>query len=502
VLLGSLPASIFLAADVDAARLGLAGNDAFRSTVDAEIERSRFFERCFALLLVQPLPGRHGHLPRWCARVRREVRPVDRVALYGGSTIEILLPEVAAEQAAEMARALIAPHEGEPALAAGVAAFPDAGTVADELVEAALAAVRRADPAAPLQTAETHSLRTLAPEGAADEEGPILQSPAMRSAVELVPRLSRSAIPVLLLGETGAGKEVIARLIHESGSRRPRPLVAVNCGAIPAQLVEGTLFGHEKGSFTGAMAQQKGVFEAADGGTVLLDEVGELPAAAQAALLRVLETKRVVRVGSTREIEVDVRLVAATHRDLEAMCASGAFRSDLYYRISTMVLHVPPLRERREDIPLLAARFLRLAAAAEGGPQRTVDPEALELLVDYPWPGNVRELRNAVERAVVVADGARIGPRDLPERIRARKGAPERRTEPAPAEAQGPAVPEASTGSLKERMERFERDTLIAALRAASGSQSEAARLLDVPLRTFQHKIKAHGIRKVYGASE
>jgi DNA-binding NtrC family response regulator len=319
----------------------------------------------------------------------------------------------------------------------------------------------------------------------------------MRAVADLIPRLSRSAIPVLLLGETGAGKEVVARLIHESGPRRAGPLVALNCGAIPGQLVEGALFGHEKGAFTGAVQQQKGVFEAADGGTVLLDEVGELPAPAQAALLRVLETKRVVRLGSTREIEVDVRLIAATHRDLEAMCAAGAFRSDLYYRISTMVLHLPPLRERREDIAPLAARFLRLASAAEGGPPRSFEPEAVELLVHYPWPGNVRELRNAIDRAVVIADGPRIGARDLPERIwGARKPTPE------PAAGAAPAVAAPSTGSLKERMERFERDMLVEALRQVSGNQSEAARLLDVPLRTLQHKIKGHGIRKVYGVKE
>jgi DNA-binding NtrC family response regulator len=216
----------------------------------------------------------------------------------------------------------------------------------------------------------------------------------------------------------------------------------------------------------------------------------------------VLETKRVTRLGSTREIEVDVRLVAATHRDLEAMCAAGTFRSDLYYRISTMALRVPPLRERREDIPALAARFLRMATAAEGGPERTLDPEALELLVDYPWPGNVRELRNAIERAVVVADATRIGPRDLPERIRARKASSERPASAPPLSVQSPPDLVTTTGSLKERIERFERDTLIEALRAASGSQSEAAKRLDVPLRTFQHKIKLHGIRKTYGADE
>ena len=263
----------------------------------------------------------------------------------------------------------------------------------------------------------------------------------------------------------------------------------MNCGAIPAQLVEGALFGHEKGSFTGAVQQQKGIFEAADGGTVLLDEMGELPAAAQAALLRVLETKRVVRVGSTREIEVDVRLIAATHRDLEAMCATGAFRADLYYRLSAMVLNVPPLRDRREDIAPLAARFLARAAAAAGLPPRTLDAGG---------PGAARELPLARQRARAA------------QRHRARGRGCRRRSDRAMRPARAHPLPQPprhreclptpqdaasrSGGSLKERMDRFERDTLLEALRECSGNQSEAARRLDVPLRTLQHKVKTHGI--------
>jgi len=207
---------------------------------------------------------------------------------------------------------------------------------------------------------------------------------------------------------TGTGKEVLARLIHEGGPRRDKPLVAVNCGAIPAELLESTLFGHERGAFTGAGQQQKGLFEAADGGTIMLDEVGELPAAAQVALLRVLEEKRVRRVGATREIEVDVRVIAATHRDLEAMVEARSFRRDLFYRLNGVDVTLPPLRARREDIAPLAERFLKKAAKANGREVRSIAPEAMVLLKEYGWPGNVRELRNAVERAVVIAEAARL----------------------------------------------------------------------------------------------
>jgi transcriptional regulator with GAF, ATPase, and Fis domain len=325
----------------------------------------------------------------------------------------------------------------------------------------------------------------------------VAKSPAMRALVDTAMRVARSSIPVLLQGETGAGKEVLSRLIHRSGPRKARPLVCVNCGAIPSQLVESTLFGHEKGAFTGALQQQKGVFEAADGGTVLLDEIGELPAPAQAALLRVLETKRVTRVGSTREIEVDVRVIAATHRDLEAMSEGGGFRVDLYYRLSAMVIPIPPLRKRREDIAHLAARFLAHATEAAGRAAMSLDPDALAMLERYAWPGNARELRNALDRAAVIAEGDVVTPLDLPERVRA-GGA----VTAAPPKADPTAEVPAHVGTLKERMERFERSTLVAALRECDGHQATAARLLDVPLRTMQYKIKTYGLKKQYGADD
>jgi transcriptional regulator with GAF, ATPase, and Fis domain len=338
-----------------------------------------------------------------------------------------------------------------------------------------------------------------------------------------------------LRGETGTGKEVLTRLIHNHGPRRDKPLVCVNCAAIPSQLVESTLFGHRKGAFTGAIADQKGVFEEADGGTLLLDEIGELPAAAQAALLRALETKRITRLGTTREILVDVRVIAATHRDLDAMSKTGAFRSDLLFRLNAFEVPIPPLRERREDIALLAVRFLGREAQAAGREAMSIDPEALALLEHHSWPGNVRELRNTIERAVVVADGDAILPRDLPERLRAAAPrleasldpASDRASEPTPPPASAPSTPVSAaapfapisaskapeaaapssgpglyTGGLEERKKAFERDVLVAALRETAGHQTAAARMLDLPLRTFQFKMKAHGLRKHYSTGE
>jgi DNA-binding NtrC family response regulator len=271
-------------------------------------------------------------------------------------------------------------------------------------------------------------------------------------------------------------------------------MMVVNCGAIPEQLVESTLFGHMKGAFTGAIQDQKGVFEAADGSTVFLDEIGELSPAAQAALLRVLDTNRVMRVGSTREIDVDVRVLAATHRTLEAMFERGAFREDLFYRLSAMTLTVPSLRERPDDVEPLVARFLREAGHAYGGRVRGVQPSALALLKRYPWPGNVRELRNAIHRAVAIAQSDEIGEEDLPERVcRAAGASPTRQASSGGAGAGKLAL---QPDGLKGTLRALEIQLILDALDAAKGNQTEAAKMLKVPLRTLAHRIKTLGIRK------
>jgi DNA-binding NtrC family response regulator len=312
----------------------------------------------------------------------------------------------------------------------------------------------------------------------------IVVGAAMRGLLETVGRVAASRIPVILRGETGTGKEVLARLIHDGGPRRPRRMVRVNCGAISPSLIESTLFGHEKGSFTTALQQQKGVFEEADKGTVFLDEIGELAPAAQVALLRVLETGCFSRVGSTREIAVDARLIAATHRDLEAMVEEGTFREDLFYRLNTIMLVIPPLRERVDEIGPLAARFLSQANKTSGRQVEGITPAALELLQAYRWPGNVRELRNAVERAVVVARADRIQPSDLPPRVHALD---------ADATAPPPAV-----GAGKEHrklVHNYEAQIIVDALNATGWIRRDAALRLGMPVRTLSHKMAVLGIK-------
>lgn len=484
VRLGPIAVSLHVVTG-DERPVGLGGHEGFRRALDEEIARARFFGRPLAMLMVRALAERGEPLVAWAPRICQAARAVDRVALYGAEVVEILLPEAGRDQALALARSIAAIPRG--ALGCGLAFIPGAAS-AEALIEACLDALRRTTIAQPIHSAMSDAHRTIERGRAPALDGSlVMESPAMREVVRTAARLANAVIPVLLHGETGTGKEVLARLIHEGGPRRDKPLVAVNCGAIPAELLESTLFGHERGSFTGAAQLQKGLFEAADGGTILLDEIGELPPAAQVALLRVLEEKRVRRVGSAREIDVDVRVIAATHRDLDAMAEAGTFRRDLLYRLDAMVMSLPPLRARRPDLAPLAELFLAKAARANGRDVRAITPEANTLLERYPWPGNVRELRNAIERAVVVAEGDAITPRDLPERVRAWGG----RSAP-------PATPR-SEGPLKERVERFERDQILEALREANNNQTEAARLLAVPLRTLQHKLGALGIKRILG---
>ena len=328
------------------------------------------------------------------------------------------------------------------------------------------------------------------------EAAPVF-GPRMAEVMRLVKRVASSTVPTILLGETGAGKEVVARRIHDLSPRRERPMLCVNCGAIPKELVESTFFGHERGAFTGAAEVKKGVFEAADGGTVFLDEIGELPAAAQAALLRVLETGRVVRVGGTRELAVDVRVIAATHKDLPRMVEAGTFRADLYFRLGAVTIDLPPLRDRKGDIEPLARHFLRAAATTHGRDVHDLSPGAIERLAAYDWPGNARELRNVILRAVVLAEGEVIEADDLPAHVRGPASATSTET-PVLATTATTAAPQheepARGEKLRERVQAYEIELLREALAEAGGNRAEAAKRLGMPLRTLAYKIKTFGL--------
>ncbi|WP_257461928.1 sigma 54-dependent Fis family transcriptional regulator [Archangium lipolyticum] len=331
----------------------------------------------------------------------------------------------------------------------------------------------------------------------------VVADPAMLRLYELIRRLAASELTVLILGETGAGKENAAFAVHHWSRRSGKPFVAINCASIAETLVESELFGHEKGAFTGAMAAKPGLLETAEGGTVFLDEAGELPAAAQAKLLRVLETRRILRVGGTKEREIDVRIVAATHRNLEKEVEAGRFRKDLFFRLGAATVVLPPLRDRRAEVRVLAERFLAAACTASGREPMSLAPETLVMLERYGWPGNVRELKNTLDYVAATVTEAVVRPGHLPERILAAlsppapptAGASPRSSEPEAAPAEVPADSEPLRRvPLSEELRAIEREAMAKALRETGGVKARAAELIGMPLRTFTFKCKQYGL--------
>ncbi len=310
------------------------------------------------------------------------------------------------------------------------------------------------------------------------------KSAAMRAVLELATRISAAKTTVLITGESGTGKERVARAIHERSERAAGPFLVVNCGALPEALMESELFGHEKGAFTGASAKSLGLFREADGGTVLLDEVGELPLSLQVKLLRVLQEKSVRPVGAAQEVPVDVRVLAATNRDVEADVASGKFRQDLYYRLNVIRLTLPPLRDRPEDIPLLAERFIQRFAAEMGKEVVGFTPDGLRALTAYRYPGNVRELENVIERAVALSGSRVIGLGDLPESISGHASSP----------AQSLLDLPPGGLNLDEVLNEAERRLLLAALERTGGVRKRAAELLGVTFRSLRYRLKKQGL--------
>ncbi len=309
-------------------------------------------------------------------------------------------------------------------------------------------------------------------------ENIIGQSPAMQEVFDTVRQVAPSRATVLILGESGTGKELVAHALHQLSPRNKSPFIAVHCAALSTTLLESELFGHEKGAFTGAAERRRGRFELADGGTLFLDEIGEIDPALQVKILRVLEERRFERVGGSETIDVDVRLVAATNRDLKKMVAEGTFREDLFYRLDVVTVQMPPLRERAGDIPLLAQHFVTTFARENGKALDGITPDALQALVEHDWPGNVRELRNVIERMVVLSRGDRLTLRDLPPALREGAGAA--------------SLPRGGALSI----EATEKQLIVRALKAHDGNVTRAAEDLGISRRTLHRKLNEYGLRE------
>jgi DNA-binding NtrC family response regulator len=327
-------------------------------------------------------------------------------------------------------------------------------------------------------------------------------SSAMRRVFEMADRVAATDATVLILGESGTGKDLLAQAIHERSPRAGKPFVAVNCAALPENLIESELFGYERGAFTGAAQQRKGKFEMASGGTLFLDEIGDMNPVTQAKVLRALENRKIERLGGSQSIDVDVRVISATHRDLPGEIAAGKFREDLYYRIRVVSLVLPPLREHAEDIPMLAASFLRQLGARHGRDVR-LSEKAVEALRHYSWPGNVRELRNALETTLVMARGTEIGVSDLPEEIRSGKPATARTSASIPAVVRAAAVGSNGTGAesngatdFREAKKQFEIGFLKRKLEEHRWNVSKTAEEIGLHRQSLQEKLRELGIQR------
>lgn len=353
----------------------------------------------------------------------------------------------------------------------------------DRLVEELTLVINRAVEEMALREENTNLRRELLRVFA--QENIVGQGKWIQSILETIRNVAPTNSTVLITGESGTGKEVVARSIHEASLRRDKPFVSINCGALPETLLESELFGHAKGAFTGADTNKKGIIEAAHKGTLLLDEIGETSLSMQVKLLRVLQERQIRPLGGTTDVPVDVRLIAVTNRDLKAMVAAGQFREDFYYRVSVIPIHVPPLRERKEDVEPLARCFLKKFAAETRKPLADIEPDALAMLKKYSWPGNVRELENAIERAVAFAgeEDRRLRPEHLPESM----------SGGASAAAAAVTLPEGGL-DFEARIAGMEKQYLLEALRASGGVRTRAAELLRISYRSFRHYAKKYDV--------
>lgn len=455
---------------------------ALQARLEVEVERARALERPLSVVVLAR--SRAEVLNRPTEVLDRTLSALDVVGLGPHGATVVVLPERDPEAGLELAELLVSrlARHG-PAVGAGLATLPVDGCDAASVLAAAEASALVAAPGEVCVASRTVQ------EAILGERRVLVADPAMVRLYDLIRRLAASDLPVLISGETGVGKENAAWAVHWHSKRSAGPFVSVNCAALTESLVESELFGHERGAFTGADKAKDGRLQAAAGGTLFLDEVGELPLGIQAKLLRVLETRRVTRVGGTSELAVDLRIVAATNRDLQAEVEAGRFRRDLFFRLGAAVVVLPPLRDRPVEITLLARRFLEQACAHLPRGSLTLTTPTLLRLQAWDWPGNVRELRNLMEFCAATVLGDEVEPWHLPDTMVQVEREPDEgasgEPDPAPLRPMRPLV---------DQQRDFERQLLLEALGRTDGVRTRAAQLLGLPLRTFKYKLKQHGL--------
>ncbi len=465
--------------------------DQLRERLIEETERTKRTRRSLAVIVLDV--GDAGALAadEVSKRLRSGMRKIDVLGRLGLSEWGVILPETDLQAVIPAERLLESIATVAPGAKAGVARCPEDASDADPLLTGSRHAARSAPPG-----------RVLSVDAAAarihiGDLTMVAADLAMRGLLELVGRLAPTPLPILITGETGVGKEIIAQTLHHWSDRKAGPLVTINCAAIAPSLFESELFGHARGAYTGAVDAKPGLLEVADGGTVLLDEIGECPLEVQAKLLRVLDTHRVCRVGTVQEIPVDIRVLAATNRNLETEVEGGRFRRDLYYRLNAAVVTIPPLRRRPLDVPLLAQLLLEDACRTAGRPTLAVTADAMRRLTLHDWPGNVRELRNVMEFCAATLKGTQLDSSDLPAGIAGATApwlGPGARHHPADLTASGmPAAPK-QFRDIREELQELERTRMVQALEASDGVQNKAAALIGMPLRTFAARMRDYKI--------
>ncbi len=457
----------------------------------AELERAARFQRPLAMIAINL--GLAGQVDR--VAIARALEPrlrvLDSIAWAGSDQLLMVQPETDASGARVAADALLGLLQAiAPTACAGIASWPDDGSDADTLIGSARSAALVADPGGVADADRSPSTRTIG------DLVVVVADPAMSRVYGLIERLAKTDLTVLVYGETGTGKELASTALHRWSARAEGPLVSLNCAAITESIVERELFGHEKGAFTGALTTRPGLLEAANQGTVFLDEIGELSQSVQAKLLRVIETRRLTRLGDVKERDVDIRIVAATNRDLEAAVEEGTFRRDLYFRLCGATLWLPPLRDRRRELPLLAQRFLLAACTNIERAPLSLSSVALHALSSYDWPGNVRELKNVIDYLAATVSEDVIQAEHVLARLQPSKGSDRPVDKPV---ADATALPPAdSTGRkfrpLEEEIRDLEKRRIEEALAAFGGNQTRAAEAIAMPLRTFVNKMRQYNL--------
>jgi two-component system response regulator AtoC len=455
---------------------------AWRARFEEELERARRYHRELAIVVIRTRSTAFDRADV-TTKVLSRVRSIDVAAFLSDRELVVMMPEADADEAAALAHEL---RTALPKTSAGIATSPSDGVDVDSLLSTTRASAT--------STEATAFARDLVQQLELGDHRVVLADPAMVRTYDLIQRLARSSLPVLIQGETGVGKELAAAAVHQFSPRAKAVFVSINCATIPEHLAESELFGHERGAFTGAIAAKQGQLESASGGTVFLDEIGEMPLAIQAKLLRVLETGEIHRVGDNKPRTTDIRIVAATNRDLAAEVAAGRFRQDLFFRLGAAQLIVPPLRDRPRDLALLIQRMFGAACERLGRRSLPFTVAAQQLLLLHTWPGNVRELKNAMEytAATLPETAVEVDAYHLPPTVR-----------PLPAPASATAAPSeelprpAISGEIRpidDEVRELERRRMVEALSATGGVQNRAAEMIRMPLRTFVTKLKRYGI--------